>query len=93
MSEIDDKLARLWRGLYNTPHGREAISGLLMDLNLYSEMAPANELQAGILIGERNVAARIARMIGRAPDAFVEDAIEDADLLDRMMQTRTGDII
>jgi hypothetical protein len=93
MSEIDDKLARLWRDLYQTPLGRQAISGLMMDLNLYSEVIPQNELQAGIALGERNVAARIARMIGRAPDAFVEDAVEDADILDRMITTRTGDVI
>ena len=88
---MDDKISRAWRDVYNTPQGKTAISALLMDMNLYSEIVPASEMQAGILIGERNIAARIARLVGRAPEDFVQDAIEDADLMERMLKTKSGD--
>ena len=70
--DLEARIARAWRDIYNTPSGREAISGLLMELNLYSETQPSDVFTAGVLVGERNVAARIARYIGRAPADYVE---------------------
>jgi len=91
--DLETRIARAWRDIYNTPSGREAIAGLLMDLNLYSEVAPNSVFEAGVLCGERNVAARIARYIGRAPADYVADATDDADVIDRILSSRTGDII
>jgi hypothetical protein len=87
----DKEISDAWRTVAGTPAGRLAIAELMMSLNLYSEINATNEMQAGIAIGERNIAARIARWIGRKESEFVQEAVEDVDLLERMMKTRSGD--
>lgn len=87
----DKEISDAWRTVAGTPAGRLAIAELMMSLNLFSEITPVNEMQAGVAIGERNVAARIARWIGRKESEFVQDAVEDVELLERMMRTRSGD--
>ena len=87
----DKEISDAWRTVAGTPAGRLAIAELMMSLNLYSEINATTEMQAGIAIGERNIAARIARWIGRKESEFVSEAIEDVDLLEKMMKTRSGD--
>jgi hypothetical protein len=79
------RIAAAWRAVYDTPDGRQAIGHLLVELNLYSEIIPQTELQAGILLGQRNVACRIAKWIGRKPERAISDVREDVDIIDRML--------
>ena len=89
--KASDKISANWRHISETPQGRAALAELFLSLNLYSEIQAGDPMQLGIAIGERNIAARLARWIGRKPEEFVRDAIDDVDLLEKMMTTRIGD--
>jgi predicted component of type VI protein secretion system len=84
----NEKVANAWRQVWESPEGRLALGELFLSLNLYSEAIPTDPIQAGIVIGERNVAARIARWVGRNPQDFVADAKDDVDLIDRINEER-----
>lgn len=79
------KVAQAWRDVWESPQGRVAISELMVALNTYSEINPTDPMQAGIAIGERNVACRIARWIGRKPEEFVGDALGDVKEVEQLM--------
>lgn len=79
------KVARAWRDVWASPQGRVAIAELMVALNTYSEINPTDPMQAGIAIGERNVACRIARWIGRKPEDFVGDALVDVTEVEQLM--------
>ena len=87
-----DEVSAAWRHISQTPEGRLAMAELFMSLNLYSEIQATDVMQAGIAIGERNIAARLARWCGRKEEEFVQDVGEDVELLERMMSTRSGDM-
>jgi hypothetical protein len=87
----DDAIAQAWQDIYNSPQGRTAINGLMESLGLYDEIRPMNSMDAGIMIGERNVASRIAVWCKRKPEAFVDDAVEDMDALEKFMKANAGD--
>lgn len=81
-----DEITKAWRAVYESPEGQKAIAFLLRDLGLYDELAPGNSFHAGIMMGQRNVAARIARLVGRKPEDFVKDAHKDSDLVSNMLR-------
>ncbi len=92
MSEIDDKISQAWRNIYNTPDGQVAIGHLLADLGLYEEIqATGDAMSIGIAVGERNIAARIARHLGRTPQRYVEDTVEDINAVDAFLTAAQGD--
>jgi len=79
------KVAQAWREIAMTPQGKVALAELFASLNVYSEVHASDPITAGIAIGERNVAARIARWIGRKPGEYVETAREDMTVLEHLM--------
>jgi hypothetical protein len=81
------KLAAAWRSIWDSPEGRLAIGELLLSLHVYSEIQATDPMTIGIAVGERNVAARIARHIGLRPDTYPTDAVETVDLLERFQQS------
>jgi hypothetical protein len=82
----DSRVAEAWRTIAMTEHGRLALAELFLSLNLYSEIPGSDPITAGIAIGERNVAVRIAAWCGRKPETFMADAAEDVDLVDAMSE-------
>lgn len=82
----EQRLAAHWQAVWGTPEGRLAISHLLLEQNLYSPVVSTDPIALAIATGERNVAARIARLIGLKPEAYVEDAHASADLIDKFMR-------
>ena len=87
----EEKIKSAWRTIYDTPHGREAIAWLMAEAGVYDVQAPSNEMHAGIMIGERNIAVKVAAMCGRAPEVVVEETREDTDLLKSMANMKHGD--
>jgi len=82
-----DRLAANWKTVWHTPAGRLAISELLIATNVYSEIQTTDPLQMAMAIGERNVAARIARYLGLKAEDYVQDATDAVDLVSKFMES------
>lgn len=85
-SKAEIALASHWQAVWQTTSGRLAIAELLVATNVYSEIQATDPVQLALAVGERNVGARIARLIGLKPESYVQDAHEAVDLLDKFMQ-------
>ena len=88
MSDFD----QLWKDVYSTPAGREALGLLFAELDVYSEIKGGDPISIGIGLGQRNVAVRLARAIGRVPEEVVKDSVEDLNYMEQMLKTKQGDI-
>ena len=77
------KVAEYWRDFYNTPEGRAAVGALMARAGVYSAITATDPVQAGIAIGERNMAAWLADLIGFRAEEFVDerDKTDRVDLL------------
>jgi hypothetical protein len=77
------KVATAWRDIYNTPEGRMAIGALMARAGVYSPIAAGDAFTAGVAVGERNLAAWLAEIIGLRPDEYVgeRDKTDRVDLL------------
>ena len=92
MSDVDDKVSQAWRNIYNTPDGQLAIGHLLAGMGIYEEIqATGDAMSIGIAVGERNIAARIARHLGRTPEKYVDDTVEDINAVDAFLTAAQGD--
>lgn len=77
------KVAQCWRDFYDTPEGRAAIGAFMARAGVYSEIQAADPIQAGIAIGERNMAAWLAEIIGYREEEYAtnRDATDRVDLM------------
>lgn len=78
-------LSQAWKTVWNTPEGKLAISELLVATNVYSEIRTNDPVMLALAVGERNMAARLARMIGLKPENYAADAREAVDLVGRFV--------
>lgn len=78
-------IADTWKAFYGSPEGRAAIADLMVWCNVYTPIEESDPIVIARATGERNVALRIAQLIGLQPAAFPSNAWEDADILDRML--------
>lgn len=81
----EQRLGAIWKGIYETPHGRVAVSEFLVSANLYSEIQTADPITMAVAVGERNMAARMARLVGLKPENYVSDAAESVDTISRFI--------
>ena len=81
-----DRVAQAWKDVYATPSGKIAVDYLMSSCGAFSEAYPQDPVSAGIAIGERNVAAKVARFLSRKPEDFVPTAIETVDFMDRILE-------
>jgi hypothetical protein len=80
------KASQLWRDFYHTD-GRAAIGLLFTEFGLYSP-APDNDPNAAVRReGQRDVLLRIVQLIGLRPEDFATQAWDDADIIDRILNT------
>lgn len=84
-STAEQRLSEAWKAIWQSPHGRVAISELLVSNNVYSEIVASDPVMMAIAVGERNVAARIARHIGLKAESYVDDAQAATDLVGRFI--------
>lgn len=94
MTPKQKQIAQAWRDVWGSPQGRLAVSELLLSLNVYSPIDTDNVLHAGMAIGERNVAARIAKWLDLKPSDYVEhaqDSVAELDELDKILRMKLGD--
>jgi len=84
-------LSSAWKAVWNTPEGRLAISELLLATNVYSEIMATDPVQLALAVGERNMGARIARLIELKPEAYAQDAREAVDLVGRFIDATDQD--
>lgn len=83
----EHKTAAVWKQFYATD-GRVALAALFTEFGLYS-MAPTSDPNDALRReGQRDVLLRIVQLIGLKPEMLVEQAWEDSDILDRMMNTQ-----
>ena len=77
------KIAQYWRDFYDSQEGRAAVGAMMARAGVYSTLAVTDPVQAGIAIGERNMAVWLAEIIGFRGEEFVEDRdkIDRVDLL------------
>ena len=85
-ASADARLSTTWRNLYATPHGREAISALMVEFDMFNN-DPGNDPNAQLrAVGRRDVLLRITQLIGLKPSDFVDVAWDAADDLDNLMR-------
>lgn len=77
----ETQLSHAWKAVWQTPEGRLAISELLIATNVYSEIVATDPVQLALAVGERNMGARIARLLELKPEAYAHDAREAVDLV------------
>jgi hypothetical protein len=82
------QIAADWKAIYSTPEGRRALAQLFKSIGVYDEFpgADGDAFRAGIIVGERNVAARIAKWIGMSAETYVEDEGDQTHIVDRIIQ-------
>lgn len=78
-------LSQAWKTVWSTPEGKLAISELLVATNVYSEIRTSDPVMLALAVGERNMGARLARMIGLKPENYAVDAREAVDLVGRFV--------
>jgi hypothetical protein len=81
----EQRLAQAWRDVWETPQGRFALSHLLLEMNLFSPLELDNPTTLAIATGQRNVAARIARLINLKPDEYPQVSGEVYRMVDRAL--------
>jgi hypothetical protein len=86
----DEKICRAWQQIADTPEGRLALAALFESVGLYQEIVPETPLQAGISIGQRNIAVRIAGWCGVDPQSFVSDVKAHNSEIDRLFSAGVG---
>jgi hypothetical protein len=77
------KIAEYWRNIYETHEGRAAIGALMARAGVYSPIVAQDAFTAGVAIGERNMAAWLAEIVGLRPEEYVteRDKVDRVDLL------------
>lgn len=81
-----NQIADDWRSIYQTDEGRRAIAELFKAAGVYDQINPSDPIAAGIAIGQRNVAVRIALWIGLKPEEFADVVEEDVNLVDKIIR-------
>ncbi len=81
----EQRLSAIWKSIYETPHGRVAIAEFLVSANLYSEIQTNDPVTMALAVGERNMAARLARLVGLKPENYASDARDSADTVSRFV--------
>lgn len=81
----EQALAGAWQAVWHSPEGRLAISELLVATNVYGEVISNDPTMLAIAIGERNMGARIARLIGLKAEDYPTQAREAVDLVGRFI--------
>ena len=76
-----------WRAFKDRPEGHVALSELFVWCNVYSPIETNDPIEMARMVGERNVALRIAQLMGTKASDFVQHAQDDTDILDRMMRS------
>lgn len=87
-AKADTAIADAWKGFYQTPHGRAAIADLMVWCNVYNDTGTTDPIQLAREAGEASVAKRIAGLIGLKPEAYPQQAWDDADILDGIMRNK-----
>ena len=80
-------LSQAWKAVWESTEGRLAISELLVATNVYSEIQATDPVQLAIAVGERNMGARVARLIGLKAENYAVDATAAADLVGRFIES------
>lgn len=79
-------VATAWREFWNTPEGKAAIGALMARFSVYSPIQTTNPTSMAVSVGERNVAAWIAEMIGMRPEDYVDQRSEVEKLSDKLLE-------
>lgn len=79
-------MAESWKGFYQSEGGRVAIAELMVWCNAYTPLTTNDPIELARFQGERNVALRIAQLIGHKPELFPAQAEEDTSILDRILR-------
>lgn len=85
----EQKVARAWRDVWDSPSGRLALSHLLLDLNLFTPVVANDPIAMAVAQGERNVACRIARMINLRPERLPDEARDAVQTVDAYLNQQT----
>jgi hypothetical protein len=71
------KVQAAWKEFYDTPEGRIAIGALMARSGVYSQITANDPVMAGIEIGQRNIGAWLAEIIGmKAETTYVEEVVD-----------------
>lgn len=79
------RIAADWKAIADTPEGKRALAELFKSCGMYTEVPACDPMQAGLILGERNVCIRIAQWLGARPEEFAERAVDDEDTVVRIM--------
>lgn len=79
-------MAESWKGFYQSEGGRVAIAELMVWCNVYTPVMTNDPIELARYQGERNVALRIAQLIGHKPEVFIKETNDDTSILDRAMR-------
>ena len=85
----DAQLADDWKWLRDTEQGQRIIADLMVWCNAYTPIETKDPIELARLVGEQNVAKRVAYYLGWhiSPSDYARHAEDDADLLNRMLES------
>lgn len=84
-AQVEAMIADAYRAVFTSPLGEVVKADLMQWCNVFNPIAEADPINLGIRIGERNVALRIAQMMGLRPEHFPAEAWATADQINSMM--------
>jgi hypothetical protein len=83
-SQVQQIVADAYKAVFTSPLGEIVKADLMQWCNVFNPIAEADPINLGIRIGERNVALRIAQMMGLRPEHFPDEAWKVADEINAM---------
>jgi len=84
-ADIGRDLSEAYRVVFNSVFGEKVKADIFTYCNVYHEIDGKDLYEIGKRQGERNVALRIAKMLGLRPEHFDTDAWDTAGAIDNMM--------
>lgn len=81
------RVAGAWRGFYETPEGKIAIHAMMRRCGIFSGIEAHDPVSMALHVGERNMCAWVAEMIGLRPEDFVDAWDRSTDF-----ERRIGDV-
>lgn len=73
------RVAAAWRGFYETPEGKIAILAMMRRCGIFSGIEAHDPVSMALHVGERNMCAWVAEMVGLKPEDFVDAWSKGAD--------------
>jgi hypothetical protein len=89
-SKTQARIAEAWKAIANTSDGQLVIADLMVWCNAYQPIESNDPIEMARHVGENNVVKRVAGFLGYKPETFAQQAEDDTDFLNRMMESMAG---